>query len=231
MLQCVIIRLYTHFKRLFKIFVVVCKKFNPKMFVRTRLFLACFLLSNSIEQSTAQNVPLCECVNAAVDCGDNTAINAVIGQLLDNSATCLNGCAGECQQAFYYLHAYHEVCTNSGLDAHEVYHDFALGCAICDLGSLVPTIPVTAENMCPEVDCSNLDDQNELTNLLISVDCQSDCFSNQICEQGWKKLSAYHETCAEDSLAALLTTEYHDIEIVCPPECVLPTTNTTVTCV
>eukprot|EP01024_Parvocaulis_polyphysoides_P016234 TRINITY_DN171_c0_g1_i4.p1 TRINITY_DN171_c0_g1~~TRINITY_DN171_c0_g1_i4.p1 ORF type:complete len:209 (+),score=26.92 TRINITY_DN171_c0_g1_i4:81-629(+) len=153
-------------------------------------------------------VPFCECVNATIDCSDGETLDGLVQTLLDISVDCLNGCSDECQTAFYPLHVYHELCPGFGAEAGELYHDLSLSCMVCDPGHIGTSID---RPECPEVDCSDIDDQQALTLLLTSAECQTDCFNNSECAEAWTKLSSYHETCPEENLSIDLTKEYHEI--------------------
>eukprot|EP01024_Parvocaulis_polyphysoides_P037093 TRINITY_DN3298_c0_g1_i1.p2 TRINITY_DN3298_c0_g1~~TRINITY_DN3298_c0_g1_i1.p2 ORF type:complete len:225 (-),score=22.94 TRINITY_DN3298_c0_g1_i1:838-1437(-) len=188
--------------------------------LKTLLLVSIFIVLGFVGAEEV-GVPFCECVNADINCEDVATLDGLVGTLLDLSDVCVNTCSDECQAVFYPLHAYHELCPGFGVDAGELYHDLALQCQICDPGHIGTPID---RPECPPVDCSDFTDQSTLTTLLTSVECKTNCFTNNDCVDAWTRLSSYHETCIEEDLSNTLTQEYHDIEESCPPECAPPIT-------
>eukprot|EP01024_Parvocaulis_polyphysoides_P016236 TRINITY_DN171_c0_g2_i1.p1 TRINITY_DN171_c0_g2~~TRINITY_DN171_c0_g2_i1.p1 ORF type:complete len:185 (+),score=25.35 TRINITY_DN171_c0_g2_i1:216-770(+) len=176
-----------------------------------RLFVICVVvLFGFCIGAEEVGVPFCECVNATVNCTDGDTLDGLVQTFSDISVDCLNSkeCSDECQIAFYPFHAYHELCPDFGAEAGELYHDLALSCTVCDPGHIGTSID---RPECPEVDCSDTDDQEALTAFLTSAQCQTNCFTNSGCVDAWTKLSSYHETCPEKILSPDLTKEYHEI--------------------
>eukprot|EP01024_Parvocaulis_polyphysoides_P065960 TRINITY_DN7716_c0_g1_i4.p1 TRINITY_DN7716_c0_g1~~TRINITY_DN7716_c0_g1_i4.p1 ORF type:complete len:399 (-),score=67.13 TRINITY_DN7716_c0_g1_i4:166-1362(-) len=173
------------------------------------------------DHGSTAGVPFCECVNATldIDCADDATLDGLVQTLFDLSGECINECNDECQEAYYDVHVFHEFCPGFGGEAGEIYHDLAFSCQICDTNHIED---LTGRPECPPVDCSNIADQKELVALLISQECQSNCFTNNECTDAWIMLTSYHENCLEEELSNDLTNEYHYIEENCPPECALP---------
>eukprot|EP01026_Neomeris_dumetosa_P028048 TRINITY_DN2274_c0_g1_i12.p1 TRINITY_DN2274_c0_g1~~TRINITY_DN2274_c0_g1_i12.p1 ORF type:complete len:294 (+),score=39.39 TRINITY_DN2274_c0_g1_i12:84-965(+) len=168
-------------------------------------------------------VPFCECIlGSEVDCYNSTILSEAMAVLQDDSLSCLNDCTGSCVEAFYMLHTYHELCPNFGKEAGELYHDFGLSCQICDAGHFKEDVEDGVE--CPTVDCDDSDNQNSLLDFMLAPEngCMDRCQQSAFCQDTWYRLSAYHESCPEESLVLALTDSYHDLEENCPPECILP---------
>eukprot|EP01026_Neomeris_dumetosa_P028054 TRINITY_DN2274_c0_g1_i3.p2 TRINITY_DN2274_c0_g1~~TRINITY_DN2274_c0_g1_i3.p2 ORF type:complete len:163 (+),score=23.70 TRINITY_DN2274_c0_g1_i3:142-630(+) len=141
--------------------------------------------------------------------------------LQDDSLSCLNDCTGSCVEAFYMLHTYHELCQNLDKEAGIVYDDFEDVCEICDVGHFEEEAESRTE--CPTVDCSDLEDQKSLVELLSTSDCMGfECMLRHICIDAWLKLSSYHQTCPDDNLELSLKQYYNSFKESCPPECVVP---------
>eukprot|EP01026_Neomeris_dumetosa_P054916 TRINITY_DN4959_c0_g2_i1.p2 TRINITY_DN4959_c0_g2~~TRINITY_DN4959_c0_g2_i1.p2 ORF type:complete len:547 (+),score=85.47 TRINITY_DN4959_c0_g2_i1:220-1641(+) len=166
-------------------------------------------------------IPHCDCVlKGGIDCSQQEPLEAALNVLTASGGACLNQCKSRsvCQNAFWILHGYHEFCPSLPGDAGEAYHDFSLECLEC--------IAVTDEmsddrNVCEEVDCSNVEEQEALVDQLSVEPCVSACATEESCLNAWLKLSSYHETCTEEDLALKLTSNFHDLEEECPLSCVL----------
>eukprot|EP01026_Neomeris_dumetosa_P059000 TRINITY_DN5507_c0_g1_i4.p1 TRINITY_DN5507_c0_g1~~TRINITY_DN5507_c0_g1_i4.p1 ORF type:complete len:504 (-),score=67.40 TRINITY_DN5507_c0_g1_i4:278-1789(-) len=176
-------------------------------------------------------IPHCDCViRDGIDCSQQGPLEAALQVLQGSGSTCLNECKfkSECQNAFWVLHAYHEICPTLPGEPGAAFHDFVFGCLSCiaigdELNKEGP--------LCEEVECGDIEEQNALVDQLLAEPCVSGCATEESCQKAWLKLSSHHE-CLEVDLGLKLITHYHDFELECPPACVpdTPPINITAVC-